>query len=70
MEMIQVDSSNLAAIGYDENTSTLTIQFKSGAIYEYYDVPQFEFDNLMGAESKGTHANQNIYKRYRQQKIA
>ena len=68
--MIQVDSSNLAAIGYDENTSTLTIQFKSGAIYEYYDVPQFEFDNLMGAESKGTRANQNIYKRYRQQKIA
>ncbi len=68
--MIQVDSSNLAAIGYEVNTSTLTIQFKSGAIYEYYDVPQFEFDNLMGAESKGTYANQNIYKRYRQNKIA
>lgn len=67
--MIPVSSSNLKAIGYDENEAILRIEFKKGSIYEYYDVPQYEFDGLYSAESKGSYANQNIYKNYRQQKI-
>lgn len=68
--MIQVDSKNLDAIGYDESDSILVIRFKSGAAYRYFDVPRYEFDNLMVADSKGKYANQNIYKKYREQKIA
>lgn len=71
MEMIHVESSNIAAIGYDEQFATLTIEFiKDNAVYEYYDVPQYEYDALMAAESKGKYANANIYKSYRQQRIA
>lgn len=69
MDMVAVESSNIAAIGYDVNSSVLEIEFKNGSAYEYYDVPQYEHDNLMGAESKGKYANAYIYKRYRQQKI-
>jgi hypothetical protein len=70
MEMIPVDSSNIEAIGYDPESATLTIQFKKGgSVYEYYDVPQHEYDGLMAADSKGTYAHANIYKAYRQQKI-
>lgn len=69
MERKYVESSNLYAIGYDPDSAILEIEFKSGSIYEYYDVPQYEYDNLMAADSKGTYAHQNIYKRYRQSKI-
>lgn len=69
MEMVSVNSSNIAAIGYDPDTAVLTIQFIKGDVYEYYDVPSYEHVDLMHADSKGTYAHQNIYKRYRQQKI-
>jgi hypothetical protein len=60
MEMIPVTSSNLKAIGYEPDSATLVIEFKNGSAYEYYDVPQFEFDGLRGASSHGTYANENI----------
>ena len=69
MEMIPVSSSNLAAIGYDPNSAVLCIEFKDGSAYEYFDVPQHEYDGLMSADSHGKYANQNIYKSYRQNKI-
>jgi hypothetical protein len=67
--MEPVDSSNISAIGYNPDTAVLTIQFKKGGLYEYYDVPSHEHDALMGADSKGSYASQNVYKRYRQNKI-
>ena len=69
MEMIPVESSNIFSIGYDPEEEKLYIQFHSGAIYEYYNVPQFIFDELMSAESKGRYAHQNIYKVFAQQRI-
>ncbi len=69
MEMIPVNSSNILAIGYDPDSATLTIAFKGGSEYEYYDVPQHEFDNFLAADSKGKYGHQNIYKKYSQQKI-
>ena len=69
MKMQYVESSNLKAIGYDQEVAILEIEFKDGSAYEYYDVPQYEHDELMAADSKGKYAHANIYKRYRQQKI-
>ena len=69
MDMIPVDSSNILEIGYDPDSATLIIAFKDGSEYEYYDVPQHEFDNFLHAESKGKYGHQNIYKKYSQQKI-
>lgn len=69
MEMIPVNSSNILAIGYNPDSATLTIEFKGNSEYEYYDVPQHEFDNFLAANSKGGYGNQNIYKKYSQQKI-
>lgn len=69
MEMKYVESSNIRAIGYDPERAILVIEFNNGGIYEYYDVPQYEYDGLMSADSKGSYAHANIYKRYRQQRI-
>lgn len=62
MERIPVDSSNLASIGYDVASSTLEIEFNSGAIYQYYGVPENEYTGLMNASSKGSYFDQHIKK--------
>jgi hypothetical protein len=69
MEMISVNSRTISRIGYEENTGLLRIEFLDGAEYEYYDVPQYEYDGLMSASSQGKYAHQNIYKKYKQSKI-
>ena len=48
-----IHSSNLRAASYEIWTATLTIQFQSGAVYEYLDVPPEIYDSLVAAESAG-----------------
>jgi len=69
MERVYVTSSNIRSVMYHEESSVLEIEFKDGSAYEYFDVPTYEYDGLIAADSKGKYANQNIYKRYRQNKI-
>jgi hypothetical protein len=69
MKMTAVSSSNLASVGYDSATRTLRVEFRSGAVYEYYDVPEAEYQGLMDASSKGHYLHQNIKDRYRYTKI-
>ncbi|WP_299082971.1 KTSC domain-containing protein [uncultured Ruegeria sp.] len=60
MEMHQVDSSNVAAIGYDDGSETLQVEFNSGATYQYFDVPEHIFDAMLESTSKGQFLHQNI----------
>jgi len=60
MERIPVDSSNISSIGYDEDSSTLEIEFHSGAVYQYFDVPLHVFQGLRDANSKGQYLAQHI----------
>lgn len=69
MKMIPVDSSNIAAIGFDSETETLRIEFNDGSIYEYFDVPNHVFEEFKGAESKGKFGHKFIYKVYEQEKL-
>ena len=61
MNLIPVSSSNLVAAGYNPTLQELTIQFHSG-VYTYTGVPQYIFDGLMSASSKGSYHHQNIKK--------
>lgn len=53
MERQYVSSSNIASIGYDPDNLVLEIEFLSGAVYQYNDVPQSVYDGLMTADSHG-----------------
>jgi len=59
-EMIYVDSSNIEAIGYDDDTQELHVQFLSGGYYIYHNVPRGVFDELIYASSKGSYLNREI----------
>ena len=54
MDRIQVTSKNIKSVGYDSQSKTLQVEFLTGSIYEYYDVPNDVFDKFITAESKGT----------------
>lgn len=60
MERTPVDSSNITSIGYDENSNTLEVEFHSGAIYQYFDVPFNVYQGVMDASSKGQYFAQHI----------
>ncbi len=59
-DMNYVDSSNIEAIGYDEEAGELHVQFLSGGYYIYHSVPRGVFDELMYAPSKGSFLNREV----------
>jgi hypothetical protein len=66
---IPVQSSNLASVEYYRETMTLEIEFKNGAIYQYFDVPEAIYEGLMTAGSKGQFLNRHIKGLYRYAKL-
>lgn len=64
-EMHYVDSSNVEAVGYDDATQELYIQFLSGGYYIYHEVPRHVFDGMMSAPSKGSFLNREVKGVYR-----
>lgn len=60
MELTPVASRHIAAVGHDELTNTLTVQFRNGATYEYEDVPRERYETLLGADSAGTYLHSVI----------
>lgn len=65
MEMTPVSSSNIAAVGYDEDSQTLQIEFHNGTNYQYFDVPERIFTELRDAASVGAYLASNIKGVYR-----
>lgn len=58
--MDAVVSSVIAAIGYDEYAKRLVVRFKSGAAYEYLNIPKSLYVELMASEAKGKFYSANI----------
>jgi hypothetical protein len=65
MNRNSVDSSNIASVGYDEDSSTLEIEFHSGGVYQYFDVPNHVYRDLVSAESVGRYFANHIKGHYR-----
>lgn len=70
VKMLPVESSNLAAVGFNENALELVIAFLDGSIYRYYGVPKIEFTQLMMADSHGEWFIDNIRLIYPYERIA
>jgi len=62
--MTPVKSSQIAAIGHDSKTNTLSIQFASksgaGSVYHYANFDSAAFDAFSSAESIGAHFGKEI----------
>ena len=64
MQRVPVDSTSIAALGYDPDGSILEIEFRqSGQVYRYFGVPASEYAAFLSAESKGSYLNQEFKRR-------
>ncbi len=70
MELKPVNSSSLAAIGYDTAAKTLVLEFRTGGTYAYFDVPPSRHRALLKASSMGEHFMHSIRDRYPYVKLA
>lgn len=69
MEMMPVSSTNIAAIGYDQDSQTLRVEFRNGGTYDYFDVPETEYNSFISASSHGQYLAKNIKGRYRYARV-
>lgn len=69
MNRTPVTSTDIAEVGYDMNSMTLEIAFNQGGIYQYFDVPDAVYKELMGAASHGKFFHANIKNNYRYVKV-
>jgi hypothetical protein len=66
VNMIDVESSVINAIGYDRDENELYVQFDSNSefVYRYTGVGQDIFIDFLNANSKGTFYSENIRGKY------
>ncbi len=69
MQRPSVNSTDINSIGYDPQSAILEVEFHSGGIYRYFDVPSYLHEAFMDASSYGKFLNENIKYNYRYQKI-
>lgn len=67
--MIQVSSSNIESIGYDEQGQLVYVRFLNGSLYTYKGVPLHEFENLRDAPSLGSYLHRNYKNVYPYERV-
>lgn len=65
MRRVSVDSSVIATVGYAPKSKVLEVEFRTGFIYQYYDVPRRAVEALLSAKSIGSYFNRYIRDKYR-----
>mgnify|MGYP003633840729 CR=1 FL=1 len=68
-EMINVSSSNIESIGYEEQSELVYVRFLNGSLYIYKGVPLHEFENLRDASSLGSYLHRNYKNVYPYERI-
>ncbi len=69
VNMTDVNSSNISAVGYDADNEIVHVQFLNGSEYIYKGVPQHEFDGLLNAPSVGSFLNRNYKNIYPYERV-
>lgn len=68
MQMIEVESSNIDAIGFENNI--LIVRFMSGSVYSYSNVEPEVYESFLNSESKGKFLHQHIKGKYEYCKLS
>jgi hypothetical protein len=69
MERQFVESSMIQSIGYDAQSSTLEIEFNSGAVWQYFDFPESLWHEFESSESKGRFFLREIKNQYGESRV-
>lgn len=69
MNRQNISSSMIASIGYETNTSTLEIEFNSGAVWHYYDFSESMWYEFANAESHGKYFHAHIKNQFNEARV-
>ncbi len=75
IEMILIENlpcssfSHIQAIGYDAKTKILKVNYKSGSIYTYFQVPAQIFQTMLMTYNLGIYINSHIRGNYHYQRF-
>ena len=68
--LLKPEGSVIKQFTYEPKTQTLTIEFDSGSVYEYFKVPPSVKDDLDNAPSKGQHFNKFIKGKFKFEQLS
>jgi len=60
LQPLPVSSRLLASVAYDHDRAILQLEFRSGAVYQYFGVPRQSYQELWQADSQGAYFNRHI----------
>ena len=66
---VSIDSSVLQAAAYVAHRRWFYLRFRSGEVYQYFDVPPERSRDFMAAESKGRYFGKHIRDHFRYQHL-
>ena len=69
-KLTKVESSMVYAVGYDREAKTLEVVFTRGGIWEYADVPEREYKDMMQSNSIGSYMRNCIIDEYEGDEIS
>jgi hypothetical protein len=69
MKWTPVESSAFQAAAYAERRALLYLLFRSGEVYRYFEVPQWQYQEFLAADSKGRYFGRNIRGRFRYERM-
>ena len=72
IELVKVDSSNVAGIGYHDEFQIMSVEMLNGIIYYYLDIPKKHFTEMTkqnkgrwNIKSIGSYLHRNVKGNYR-----
>jgi len=69
IKRIPIASSTIATVGYDKEAHILEIEFHHGAIYQYVNVPEKVYEDLLNSPAKGSFFMNEIKGTFEYQKL-
>ena len=69
MDRTNIESSMISSIGYDSSTSTLEIEFKSGAVWQYFDFPESLWYEFERCDSQGKFFHREIKNQFAESQV-
>jgi hypothetical protein len=67
-----VTSSNIASMGWEEGPGgegVMEVEYKSGHVYEYHDVPESVYQAALGASSVGKFVASQVQEKFEETRI-
>ena len=69
MHRTAVACEGIAQVGYDDGAQTLEIEFASGSVYDFFNVPPRVYEQLMHSPAKERFYESHVLARFPYQRV-